>query len=111
MIHYSCDRCRREIDPEELRFSVVIEVQVAIEDGPLSGIGALNAGGVGVDSSLAELGELQELLQQFDDDEREEISQRAYQHRQYDLCSDCQREYLKNPLAVDAIAKVGFSEN
>lgn len=100
MIHYTCDRCRRSIDQDELRFSVVIEVQVAIEDGP-----------IGVDSIADELCELKEILQQFNDEEREEISQYAYQQRQYDLCCDCQREYLKNPLSVDAVAKVGFSEN
>lgn len=99
MIHYSCDRCRRSIDSDELRFSVTLEVQAAVDD---SGY---------VESAADQLCELEEILQQMDEEEREEITQYAYQRRQYDLCPECQREYLKNPLAVEAIAKVGFSEN
>lgn len=99
MIHYTCDRCRRSIDDDELRFSVTIEVQVAIDPGAY-----------GYESPTDELHELQEILSNFDDEEREEITQYAYQRRQYDLCSECQLEYLKNPLAVE-VSRVGFSEN
>ncbi|MEL7498569.1 MAG: hypothetical protein AAFN77_13235 [Planctomycetota bacterium] len=100
MIHFTCDRCRRSIEDDELRFSVTIEVQVAIENDAFP-----------FESTADQLIELEEILQQFDEEEREEITQFAYQRRQYDLCSDCQREYLKNPLAVEAISRVGFSEN
>ena len=32
MIHYSCDRCRRTIEPdEELRYSVNIKIEVALD--------------------------------------------------------------------------------
>jgi len=34
MIHFSCDRCRRAITEDELRFTVSIEIQVAAEDEP-----------------------------------------------------------------------------
>ena len=99
MIHYTCDRCRRSIESDELRFSVTLEVQVAIEENAYEM------------ETADQIAELEEILQQFDEEEREEIHQYAYQRRQYDLCCDCQKEYLKNPLAVDAIAKVGFSQN
>ncbi len=100
MIHYSCDRCRRTIHEEELRFSVSIEIQVAIDYDERT-----------LEEIDDPLGELNEILQHFDEDEREEISQFAYQQRHFDLCADCHREYLKNPLAVDLSAKVEFSEN
>ena len=32
MIHYSCDRCKRELDPsQELRYIVKLDAQVAME--------------------------------------------------------------------------------
>ena len=103
MIHFSCDRCRRTIDEDDLRFAVSIEIQVALEGSPFE-----------IDDSLdseSELEVLHEVLNQFDQEEREEISQFAYQRKQFDLCPDCHREYLKNPLGVEPQSRVGFSEN
>lgn len=103
MIHFSCDRCRRTIDTEDLRFAVSIEIQVALESSPLNLDPSLD--------SVNDLEALQEALSHFDEQEREEISQFAYQQKQFDLCSDCHREYLSNPLGVEPHSRVGFSEN
>ena len=101
MIHYSCDRCKRSIEPdEELRYSVNIKIEVALDSAEIE-----------ADDDRDHLIELHEILERLDDSEREEISQTAYQLRRFDLCSDCHREYVSNPLAVDAAAKLGFSEN
>lgn len=101
MIHYSCDRCKRAIEPdEELRYSVSIKIEVALDTTEFE-----------TDDDRDHLIELNEILERLDDSEREEISQSAYQRRQFDLCSDCHREYVKNPLSVDAATKLGFSEN
>ena len=97
MIHFSCDRCRRALSEEEVRYTVSIEVQVALEPPH---------------SQVVEGTDLHEILMHFDDEEeREELSQFAYQRRQFDMCADCQREYLKNPLAIDTAARVDFSQN
>ena len=101
MIHYSCDRCKRTIEPdEELRYAVSIKIEVALDSAEYE-----------ADDDRDHLVELNEILERLDDSEREEISQSAYLHRRFDLCSDCQREYVKNPLSVAAAAKLGFSEN
>ena len=101
MIHHSCDRCKRSIEPdEELRYSVSIKIEVTIDSSEYES-----------DDERDHLVELNEILDRLDDADREEISQSAYQLRRFDLCSDCHREYLKNPLALDASAKLGFSEN
>ena len=98
MIHYSCDRCKRSIQlDEELRFSVNIEIQVTLDSNDYEG-----------EDDRDHLQELNEILGRLDDSEREEISQSAYQKRHFDLCCDCHREYVKNPLALDAAAKLGF---
>jgi hypothetical protein len=101
VIHYSCDRCQRIINVEhDVRYSVSIEVQAAIE--PLD---------TDVDEDRDHLLELQNILEKMSDAEREEISQNAYQHHSYDLCSDCHRQFVKNPLAVDTAGKLQFSDN
>ncbi len=101
MIHYSCDRCKRTIETdEELRYAVSIKIEVALESAEYE-----------ADDERDHLIELNEILERLDDSEREEISQFAYQHRRFDLCSDCHRDYVKNPLSIDAAAKLGFSEN
>ena len=101
MIHYSCDRCKSLIEPdEEIRYSVTIKVEVALDSTDFE-----------VEEDRDHLNELNEILDRLDDSEREEISQSAYQRRRFDLCSECHREYIKNPLSVDVAAKLGFSEN
>ena len=101
MIHYSCDRCRRSLHmDEEIRYSVSIEIQVALDSTEFE---------MGDDRD--HLNELQEILERLDETEKEEISRFAYQRRRFDLCSNCHREYLKNPLGMDTTANLGFSEN
>ena len=101
MTHYSCDRCKRSIElDEEIRYSVKVEVQVALDSSEYES-----------QEDRDHLNELHEILERLDDSEKEEISQFAYQVRRFDLCSGCHREYIQNPLAVEATAKVGFSEN
>lgn len=99
MIHYSCDRCQRPIDTrEELRYSVCIEIQARLDDDSC-------------DMDDDHLDELDAVLETLDDSQREELSEHAYQKLHYDLCQDCHRHYLKNPLAFEIFAKPGFSEN
>ena len=101
MIHYSCDRCKSSIQSdEEIRYSVSIEIQVALDGSEFE-----------LDDDRDHLNELQEILDRLDDDEKAEVSQFAYQRRKFDLCSNCHREYVKNPLSLDMTAKLGFSEN
>jgi hypothetical protein len=101
MIHYSCDRCRRAIHiDEELRYSVYIEIQVALDSTEFEN-----------GDDREHLKELNEILERLDDDDCAEISEHAYQRRKFDLCSNCHREYIKNPLAMDLTANLGFSDN
>ncbi len=100
MIHYSCDRCHRRIKSEDVRYTVRLEIQVAMD--PLDSE---------PDDDRDHLGELQEILEGLDEEECEEISQSAYQQRLFDLCSDCHRQYVKNPLAREPAANLEFSDN
>ena len=99
MIHFSCDRCNRAIAKEELRFTVSIEIQVAVENQPAD------------EDVMPEEMELHEVLDELNEEEREEVKRFAYQRQEHDLCLECQREYLANPLGAELPTRVGFSEN
>jgi len=57
------------------------------------------------------INELQELLESLDTVDCAEISDKAYQKKSYDLCEECCQEYLKNPLAIEQVAPMGYSNN
>ena len=101
MIHFSCDRCHRTIAEDELRFTVAIEIQVAGDEEVFDG----------EVPPAEEMEVLHEVLNELNEEEREEVNRFAYQRQQHDLCLECQREYLANPLGCEQSSRVGFSEN
>ena len=101
MIHYTCDRCRRQINPaEQTRYVVQIEIQSAAET-PSSEI----------DEEVDQLAELHEILEGMIDEEMETGCPATSHRGRYDLCSDCHRQFLQNPLGRDAMLAIGFSDN
>ena len=102
MIHYSCDRCKRIIKTEEeLRYVVKLEVQAAMEPLEVDEF----------EDDRDHLLEVQEILERLEDAESEAISDELYQRCRYDLCSECYRDFIKNPVGYEARAQFGFSQN
>lgn len=100
MIHYSCDRCKRELDPaQELRYIVKIDAQVAME--PIDDVESPD------DRDYLE--EVQELLEELTDSPDDDVALGLPVQRRFDLCLDCYRKYLQNPLGEPA--QIGFSNN
>ena len=100
MIHYTCDRCKRQINTsDQTRYVVQIEIQSAAE-GP---IGEL-------DDDVDQLTELHQILEGIADEDLD--GSQASSHRgRYDLCPECHRQFLKNPLGRDTMLALGFSNN
>ena len=101
VIHYSCDRCKREIDSStDLRYTVTIEIEAAL-DGP--------------DHELVDdpdhLDDIQDMLDSADDLCSSVFDDEVYQRKQFDLCKDCFRQYIKNPLSRESTTPMGFSKN
>lgn len=98
MIHYTCDRCHRTIDTtHQTRHIVKIEVKAVVED--LSG---------DLEDEVDHLSELHQLLEGIgDESDASEVSHRG----RYDLCQECYRQFVKNPLGRDALPVLGFSNN
>ena len=106
MLHYSCDVCKRPIDPQTgTRHVVKIEVFSAIEDDQDSGCD----GAVAEDQDADHLEEMQELLERLDDvgdgldDETRSM--------RFDLCDDCRRRFVRNPLGIKKGKQLDFSQN
>ena len=103
MIHHTCDRCKRVIDPEqELRYVVRLEIEAVMdplhEDEP--------------QDDRDHLLEIDEILERAQADDADPIGEDIYQTRRYDLCPQCYRKFAGNPLGREKKAvSLGFSHN
>lgn len=103
MIHYTCDRCRRVLDAaEDLRYVVKMEVYAAmdsVEEGAY------------VDEDRDHLLEVHEILEQSDGVIDSSVGDEIYQKKRFDLCPECHRKFMKNPIAKERTPQFGFSQN
>lgn len=100
MIHYTCDRCKNEIDGrEETRYEVQIDIRPVVE-APISNAAS--------DDDSDHLLELHELLERLEEEEGELFDDEV-QHR-YDLCPRCYEQFRKNPMGRDTLV-LSFSNN
>jgi hypothetical protein len=100
MIHYSCDLCKREIDGDDLRYVVKLEVYAAMEADQDEG-----------DDDRDHLLEIQEILERMGDAEDDQIGDEIYQQTRFDLCPECAKKFSKNPLGRDLAKQFDFSKN
>ncbi len=102
MIHYSCDLCKRDLDPkEDLRFVVKLEIYAAFD--PMESEEDAD--------DRDHLQELQEILERVEGAEDPEIGDDVYQQLRFDLCPECRQRFLKNPLGRDLAKQLNFSKN
>ncbi len=102
MIQYSCDRCKRRLDPQEdLRYVVKVEVSAFMD--PLESDE--------MDDDCDHLLEVQEIIECSEDEESDQIGDDIYRRLRFDLCSDCYKRYLLNPVGREPVEHFGFSEN
>lgn len=100
MIHFTCDGCQRPINLEdELRYVVRVEVYAAFD---------------GEESDAADRDHLQEIddiLEALDELEDADSDEEVFQQVRYDLCAECRKRFLRNPLGRMSNRGVGFSNN
>lgn len=101
MIRYTCDLCKRDLDPEEdLRYVVKMEVYAAFDPTATDG-----------DDDRNHLQEIQDILERLEDAENDQIGEDVYQQMRFDLCPECRKRFIKNPLGREIASVFGFSEN
>ncbi len=88
MIHMHCDGCGKALQPGNLRYKVKIDVRAAYDE---------------MEIGLADLfrdhrEELRALVERFQDEDPKRLEETVYKLFNLDLCPDCQRIYLRDPL-------------
>jgi len=101
MIRYTCDVCKRELDPQrDLRYVVKMEVYAAFD--PIA---------ADEEDDRDHLQEIQEILERLEDADNDQIGDDVYQQLRFDLCPECRKRFLKNPLGQEVGKVFDFSEN
>jgi hypothetical protein len=57
------------------------------------------------------LEEIQDILERMEDSASDQIGDDVYQQLRFDLCPDCRRKFMKNPLGRETAKAFGFSSN
>ncbi len=100
MVHYTCDLCGHALSND--RYIVKLEVLPAPETGMLS------AADLDVDH-------LQEVSEMLDDDDVEDAIEEAdpfsAHYKQFDLCAECRRQFVRDPLGRGPHRRFKFSGN
>ena len=92
MIRYECDRCGQGLGANDAgRFIVKMEVYAAA--GPVE----FTAENLARDHEA----DMQQVLRQLQDANPDEIEDQTYRCLRFDLCRNCQRRLLENPLGSD----------
>lgn len=100
MIRFTCDLCKRDIDPgENLRYVVKMEIFAAFDPMALD------------EDDRDHLQELQDILERAEDLESDQIGDDVYQQLRFDLCPECRKKFLRNPLGRESAKILNFSEN
>lgn len=102
MLHYSCDLCKRPLDPQDdLRYVVKLEVYAAFDPLQIDER----------DEDCDHLEDLQDILEQSDEAASQQLGDDVYQQLRFDLCPECRKKFLKNPLGRKAAEQLDFSQN
>jgi hypothetical protein len=102
MLHYSCDLCGKELLVEEdLRYVAKIEVYAAYDPLEIT------------EEDLDEdhMEEISELLKNMEHMDEQELEDQVYKSFRFDLCPECQKKFLKDPLSREANRSIDFSKN
>ncbi|HUE71723.1 MAG TPA: hypothetical protein VMP01_12625 [Pirellulaceae bacterium] len=101
MMHFSCDRCKCELDGDDLRYVVKIEIHAAMD--PVAD--------EDLEDDRDHLMEIEDILENSLDEASDAIGDDIYQRRRFDLCPECYRKFVQNPLSRELKVSLGFSKN
>lgn len=102
MIHYTCDRCKAELDPaDHSRYVVQVEVH-CVGDQPSVPV---------PEADIDSLTELHQLLEGVEGEALISEEDLPTHRGRYDLCPRCYKQFLRNPLGHDSNFALHFSNN
>ena len=101
MLHITCDQCGKELRTGEDHYVLKIEVFAAHDPTELTE----------ADFDEDHMEEVSQMLQEMEEmGEVEELEPPSREFR-YDLCPECRKKYVRDPLSKEASQKFDFSEN
>jgi hypothetical protein len=99
MLHFSCDLCGSPLD--DRRFVVKLEAYPAFDPEQVDQ----------ADFDIDHLQEVAETLGQEPDGSLAHVSDDATKVFRFDLCPDCYRKFLRDPLGREALRRLNYSKN
>jgi hypothetical protein len=101
MLHVTCDICGKPLDPiDDSRYVVKVEVFAAHDPSELTEADL-------DDDHMEAVSQLLRDVETADPD----AEQPAYKKFRYDLCPECQKRFVRDPLGKEILQKFDFSEN
>jgi hypothetical protein len=103
MLHVTCDLCGKEMRPgEDHRYVVKLEVFAAHDPAELTE----------ADLDEDHMEAVSQLLRDIEDNLAEPAAtEPPHQSFRYDLCPECRKKFVRDPLGKEAAQKFDFSEN
>jgi hypothetical protein len=101
MLRVICDGCGKELRPGEDHHVVKIEVFAAVEPAELTE----------EDLDIDHMEAMSEMLEQLEECPQAYELPPSAKNLRYDLCGDCRKRYLRDPLGREASPKFQFSKN
>jgi hypothetical protein len=103
MLHVTCDLCGKTLCPgQDQRFVVKMEVFAAHDPGKITE----------ADLDDDHMEAVSELLRESEDNPDDpDLAEPVYKHFRYDLCPECHKRFLRDPLSRDSAQKFDFSKN
>src|SRR5262249_12085427 len=102
MLHFTCDLCGKELLPQgDHRYVVKIEVFAAHDPRELTE----------ADLDEDHMEAVSQLLRDVEDSADPETETPSNKKFRYDLCPECQKKFLRDPLGKEQEQKFDFSEN
>ncbi len=93
--------CKRELDTGDLRYVVKMGMYAAFDPTDDDED----------DDDRDHLQEIQDILERIEDLEDDRIGEDVYKQLRFDLCPECRRKFLQNPLGREVAKAFSFSEN
>lgn len=100
MLHFSCDLCGRRLD-EGRRYVAKVEVYPAFDPDQIDED----------DLDADNLEELASAIEAIEAGHKVPLDEDCQKEFRFDLCPNCQKRYLNDPLGRDALRRLNFSEN
>ena len=102
MLHVTCDLCGKELRPgDDHHYVVKIEAYAAQDPAEITE----------ADLDEDHMEAVSQLLQEMEDHPGEVDLPPAHKSFRYDLCSDCHKKFVRDPLGKEIGQKFDFSKN